>query len=94
MKEENQWDAAQLWTETLAFVEKKGLPSSLKDNLEFKEQFQRFDNCFNLEFNPSASVVGAIVSQEVIKVITQKDFPCIGMGVYDAMSQKCVVEEI
>jgi len=51
-------------------VKAKGLPDSLVENTEFKDILEKFDGTFNLEFNPTASVIGAIVSQEIVKVIT------------------------
>ena len=41
----------------------------------------------NIEFNPSSGVIGSITSQEIIKVITKKDFPEHGFFVYDSDSQ-------
>jgi hypothetical protein len=40
----------------------KNLNKGLTSNEEFKSFFTRFNDCFNLEFNPSASVIGSIVS--------------------------------
>lgn len=55
-------------------------------NNDCKELITRFNSCFNIDFNPSASVVGAIVSQEIVKVITHKDFPSHGLAVYDSLA--------
>ena len=51
-------------------INTKGLPDSLIDNTDFKAIRDKFNGTFNLEFNPTASVIGAIVSQEIVKVIT------------------------
>jgi len=51
-------------------VKAKGLPDSLVENTEFKEILEKFNATFNIEFSPTASVIGAIVSQEIVKVIT------------------------
>jgi hypothetical protein len=56
--------------------------------------FTKFNECFNLEFNPSSSAIGAIVSQEVVKVITQRDHPGHGFFVYDSVTQRCVIEQV
>lgn len=70
-------------------VKSKGLPDTLLDKPEFKDICERFQSTFNLDFNPTASVIGAIVSQEIVKVITQKDLPFHGLAVYDSLSEKC-----
>ena len=51
-------------------IETKGLPDSLLENTDFKDILEKFNGTFNLDFNPTASVIGAIVSQEIVKVIT------------------------
>jgi hypothetical protein len=51
-------------------VKAKGLPDSLAENSEFKDILEKFYETFNIEFSPTASVIGAIVSQEIVKVIT------------------------
>ncbi len=73
-------------------VTTKGLPESLLDNVDFKQLVERFNRSFKVDFNPSASVIGAIVSQEVVKVVTQRDFPSHGLAVYDSQTQKCQFE--
>eukprot|EP00347_Sterkiella_histriomuscorum_P008263 403345750 len=70
----------------------KSLPTTLVDSSDFLAIFNQIDRCFNLEFNPSASVIGALVSQEIVKVITQRDFPGWGMFIYDSDSQYCTQE--
>jgi hypothetical protein len=51
-------------------IKAKGLPDSLLENSDFKDILDKFNETFNLDFNPTASVIGAIVSQEIVKVIT------------------------
>ena len=73
-------------------VKAKGLHDSLLDNSEFKDIFSRFERSFRVDFNPTASVIGAIVSQEVVKTVTQRDFPSHGLVVYDSITEKCLFE--
>lgn len=73
-----------------AFAESKGLPSSFSESA--KKIVGEFDRAFNLDFNPTSSVIGAIVSQEIVKVITQRDFPSHGIAVYDSSTQRCQFE--
>ena len=73
-------------------VKAKGLPDSLIDNNDFKDIFSRFERSFRVDFNPTASVIGAIVSQEVVKTVTQRDFPSHGLAVYDSITEKCLFE--
>lgn len=70
----------------------KGLPESLLENSDFKDIFDRFQRSFSLNFNPTASVIGAIVSQEVVKAVTQRDFPSHGLAVYDSITERCLFE--
>ena len=51
----------------------------------FKKITSQFKACFEqeLEFNPSSGVIGAVASQEIIKVITKKDSPQHGLFLYD-----------
>jgi hypothetical protein len=58
-------------------IKAKGLPENLVNNFDF---------------NPTASVIGAIVSQEIVKVITQRDFPSHGLAVYDSLTERCQFE--
>lgn len=51
-------------------IKAKGLPESLLENSDFKDIFSRFHQSFKVDFNPTASVIGAIVSQEVVKAVT------------------------
>lgn len=44
-----------------------------------------------MEFNPSASVVGSIASQEIIKCITVKDMPEHGFYLYDSDTQEMII---
>jgi hypothetical protein len=73
-------------------VEDKGLPTGILENAEFKDITERFRTCYNIDFNPTSSVIGAIVSQEVVKVITQRDFPSHGLAVYDSITERCIFE--
>ena len=67
-------------------IKAKGLPDTLPENSEFKDIVEKLNMTFNLDFNPTASVIGAIVSQEIVKVITQRDFPSHGLAVYDSVT--------
>lgn len=69
-----------------------GLPEGIMENSDFKEIAQRFFETYRVDFNPSASVIGAIVSQEIVKVITQRDFPSHGLAVYDSITERCIFE--
>jgi len=73
-------------------IKVKGLPDSLIENSDFKSLVQRFSETYKVEFNPTSSVIGAIVSQEIVKVITQRDFPSHGLVVYDSITQRCLFE--
>jgi len=46
------------------------LPDSVISNPDFKDIEDKLASTYNLDFNPTASVIGAIVSQEIVKVIT------------------------
>jgi hypothetical protein len=46
----------------IELINDKNLNKGLTSSDEFKNFFLRFNECFNLEFNPSASVIGSIVS--------------------------------
>jgi len=50
----------------------------------FNEFYEQFDRQFMLEFNASASVIGSIMAQEIIKVITARDFPAQGFLLYSS----------
>ena len=82
----------------LAFIKTKpGLSAhaTLYESSEkFKAQLSAFNVCFtnNLEFNPAAGVIGSITSQEIIKVITKKDFPQHGFFMFDSESQQMTIE--
>jgi hypothetical protein len=73
-------------------ITKKGLPHALLENPDFAEVISSFSRTYCLDFNPTSSVLGAIVSQEIVKVVTQRDFPSHGLAVYDAVTQRCVFE--
>jgi len=55
--------------------------------------FAQFDKMFKLEFNPSASVIGSVISQEILKVITLKDHPNHGLFIYDSVNQAFTIEQ-
>ena len=74
------------------YIKSKGLPDTILENADFKDIQQRMSSTFNLDFNPTASVIGAIVSQEIVKVITQKDFPSHGLAIYDSLTERCQFE--
>lgn len=50
----------------------------------FKKIRTDLDRMYGMEFNPTSSVLGSIISQEIIKVITEKDSPAHGMMLYGA----------
>ena len=83
-----------------AFIDNKaGLSThsqTFKGSAEFRSQVLKFHKTFtgNVEFNPCSSLIGAITSQEIIKVITKKDFPEHGFYLYDTNSQKIVIEKV
>ena len=74
------------------FIKTKGLPDSVISNPDFKDIEDKLASTYNLDFNPTASVIGAIVSQEIVKVITQKDFPSHGFAIYDSITERCQFE--
>ena len=92
LKENNAQEDYKLAIEKLA--QDKKLPSSFCESKEFKDYFEQIDRCFNLDFNPTSSVIGALVSQEIVKVITKKDNPGAGLFIYDTQSQTCCLELI
>lgn len=81
------------------FLSSKAGLSGLKDKIlesqSFKEVSAKFEQCFKrrVQFNPASGVIGAMASQEIIKVITRKDMPTHGLFLYDANSQKIVIEK-
>lgn len=84
----------------LAFVKTKQGLSQYAGTYEasevFKEITRKFETCWKnqIEFNPTSGVISAITSQEIIKVITRKDFPEHGFFIYDADTQQMVIEKI
>ena len=52
------------------FIKAKSLPDAILSNPDFKDIQDKFSSAYNLDFNPTTSVIGAIVSQEIVKVIT------------------------
>jgi hypothetical protein len=68
----------------------KALPAALLQTPDFIDVLGRLDSTYKVDFNPTSSVLGAIVSQEVVKLVTQRDFPSHGLAVYDSISQRCV----
>jgi hypothetical protein len=68
----------------------KDLPAALLQTPDFIDVLGRLDSTYKVDFNPTSSVLGAIVSQEVVKLVTQRDFPSHGLAVYDSISQRCV----
>jgi hypothetical protein len=68
----------------------KDLPAALLQTPDFIDVLGRLDSTSKVDFNPTSSVLGAIVSQEVVKLVTQRDFPSHGLAVYDSISQRCV----
>ena len=77
----------------MKFIEKKdGLKQHVgiikKSENEIRNQVIKFEKLWQkeIEFNPSASVVGSIASQEIIKCITVRDMPEHGFYLYDSDS--------
>jgi hypothetical protein len=68
----------------------KDLPAALLQTPDFIDVLGRLDSTYKVDFNPTSSVLGAIVSQEVVKLVTQREFPSHGLAVYDSISQRCV----
>jgi hypothetical protein len=68
----------------------KDLPAALLQTPDFIDVLGRLDSTYKVDFNPTSSVLGALVSQEVVKLVTQRDFPSHGLAVYDSISQRCV----
>ena len=52
----------QLFEQVCETLRAKGINKGICGKDEFKQLFSTFDKCFCLEFNPSSSVVGALVS--------------------------------
>lgn len=93
-------EGSDAYEQTLDFISKRdGLSQHLKtfsDSEALKSQVAQFDRCFTsqLEFNPSSGAVSAITSQEIIKVITRRDFPEHGLFLFDANTQKMMIEKL
>jgi hypothetical protein len=73
-------------------ITQNNLPETILENEDFRYIVQRFFETYKIDFNPSGSVIGAIVSQEIVKVITQRDFPSHGLAVYDSITERCIFE--
>lgn len=58
----------------------KSQQSALADIME------KVEKMWGVDFNPTSSVVSAVMSQEVIKVITLRDHPAHGLMVYDSQN--------
>lgn len=84
---------SSLMTKVHELIEAKGLPQDLAENADLKDIVEKLERTYCLDFNPTCSVIGAIVAQEITKVITQRDFPSHGLAVYDSISQKCLFEK-
>lgn len=61
-EQEPDINESELLTKIIQLVKEKGLPENYGENQEFRDIFDRLNKCFNLEFNPSSSVIGALVS--------------------------------
>ncbi len=59
----------------------------------FKKIVKDLDSMYGLEFNPTSSVLGSILSQEIIKVITEKDSPAHGMMLYWAEEEQFIIDK-
>ena len=64
----------------------KGHNAFKPDQAAFDQIVEDVDRTFGLEFNPSSSVIGAVMSQEIIKVITKRDHPNHGLFIYDSVN--------
>jgi len=51
-------------------VKAKGLPEALLQTEDFIELLGKLDSAWGVDFNPTSSVIGAVVSQEVVKLVT------------------------
>ena len=71
----------------------KGHNAFKNDEQSYLKIVEDMDRMFGLEFNPSSSVVGAVMSQEIIKLITKKDHPNHGFFIYDSINQTMTVEK-
>ena len=67
---------------------KEHLDSIKKSENEIRNEVNKFEQLWDkeIEFNPSASVVGSVASQEIIKCITARDMPEHGFYLYDSDS--------
>lgn len=63
---------------------KKGHDGFKAQGDQFKKIADQMRDWQGLELNTSASILGAVMSQEVIKVITKRDHPCHGLVVLDS----------
>ena len=71
----------------------KGHNAFKPDQASFNKIVSDVDRMFSLEFNPSSSVIGAVMSQEIIKVITKRDHPNHGLFIYDSANQTMTIEK-
>ena len=62
-------------------------------NARFTKMCEELDRTYGVDFNPTSSVLGSILSQEIIKVITERDSPAHGMMLYGADEQQFILEK-
>ena len=58
----------------------------------FADLCAELQRTWNLAFNPCSSVIGAVMSQEILKVVTGRDHPGHGLFCYDSVNQSMTVE--
>lgn len=70
-----------------------GYQTNAEQTQAFTSLCAEVERMWGLQFNPCSSVIGSVLSQEVIKVITQRDNPGHGLFVYDSMHQSLTIEK-
>ena len=78
---------------TKGLLQSKGHDGFTPVDEAFTRIWNYLDRMFNLEFNPTSSVIGSVISQEIIKVITQRDSPAHGFMIYNSDDQSFVIEK-
>ena len=71
-------------TQLTNLLKEKGHDGFQQQVETFNKIYSDFERMFKLEFNPTSSVIGSVISQEIIKVITLRDSPAYGLMLYNA----------
>ena len=79
--------------ETKRMFAKRGHDSFQSQQTALTDILEKVEKMWGVDFNPTSSVVSAVMSQEVIKVITLRDHPAHGMLVYDSQNQTFSIEK-